>query len=61
MHDHEDEFCPLCPIIITCRKHGNFSETPLRHLLGYGCPVCDLEDPDSLNEKLHNAFYKLME
>lgn len=60
MHQHEEEFCPLVPVIITCRIHGNFTETPLNHLLGYGCPICDRENPDALAEKLHAAFDKLM-
>ncbi len=28
-------------IIITCRIHGDFRETPNRHLQGHGCPTCD--------------------
>lgn len=56
----EDNFCPLMPIRIGCPIHGQFMLTPLMHLVGYGCPICDAEDPDSLNEKLHNAFEKLM-
>jgi len=61
--EHEEHFCPLEPMKIFCKveDHGFFYETPLRHLLGYGCPVCDIEDPDSLSEKLHDSFEKLME
>lgn len=47
------------PTIITCRKHGNFMETPFRHLLGYGCPVCDRENPEALYEKLRNSLDKV--
>ena len=57
---YQESFCPLSPFPITCRKHGQFFETPLRHLLGYGCPVCDAENPEALGEKLHNAYEKLV-
>lgn len=25
---------------ITCREHGDFEQTPYKHLIGHGCPVC---------------------
>lgn len=28
------------PITITCRIHGDFTQTPNNHLRGQGCPVC---------------------
>lgn len=31
-------------IIITCRKHGDFLQTPNHHLMGQGCPECKLEN-----------------
>lgn len=31
------------PIIITCRIHGNFEQTPNDHLNGAGCPHCARE------------------
>ena len=27
-------------VIIICKKHGEFIQTPLHHLSGYGCPNC---------------------
>lgn len=27
-------------IIITCKEHGNFEQTPNSHLDGQGCPIC---------------------
>jgi len=27
-------------IKITCPKHGNFKQTPMKHLQGQGCPIC---------------------
>ena len=27
-------------VIITCKKHGNFEQTPSSHLQGSGCPDC---------------------
>lgn len=29
------------PVIITCRKHGDFEQTPSTHLRGHGCPKCN--------------------
>ena len=31
------------PIIITCRKHGEFKQTPNNHIRGQGCPKCKYE------------------
>ena len=28
------------PVIITCPLHGDFYQTPHKHLCGHGCPVC---------------------
>jgi hypothetical protein len=28
------------PVIITCRKHGDFEQLPCTHLRGHGCPTC---------------------
>ena len=28
-------------VIILCPKHGEFSQTPDKHLHGHGCPKCD--------------------
>ena len=28
------------PIIIICKKHGEFTQQPYVHLLGHGCPSC---------------------
>jgi hypothetical protein len=30
----------MTPVTIKCFKHGNFSQTPFRHLQGSGCPKC---------------------
>lgn len=30
----------IVPIIITCKEHGDFSQTPLSHMQGKGCPKC---------------------
>lgn len=27
-------------VVITCPVHGDFEQTPRKHLLGHGCPVC---------------------
>ena len=31
-------------VLITCPKHGNFLQTPNKHLLGRGCPKCNREN-----------------
>lgn len=36
-------------VIITCKKHGDFRQTPNNHLSGYGCPYCN-------NSKLENEI-----
>ena len=30
-------------VTITCRKHGDFEQTPNSHLNGRGCPKCAME------------------
>lgn len=32
------------PVIITCSKHGDFSQPPIAHLVGKGCPKCANEE-----------------
>ena len=59
MEDNHDGFCVLNPVVIKCHKHGMFVETPLRHVMGYGCPICDAEDPEGLHDRLHEAYDKL--
>lgn len=27
-------------VVITCRKHGDWEQSPSRHLSGFGCPKC---------------------
>jgi len=56
----DEGFNVLVPVVITCPKHGNFGETPLRHLMGYGCPICDREDHEGLRERLYAAYEKLV-
>jgi len=38
-------------IIIECRKHGGFSQTPTNHLRGSGCPKCAREKGRSTTEQ----------
>lgn len=39
-------------IIITCKKHGNFEQTPHSHLAGSGCPSCKHKTEDILHRFL---------
>ncbi len=44
-------------VVITCREHGEFLQTPNNHLCGSGCPVCgNIREPRETNEyKVHKA------
>lgn len=33
----------ICKIKITCSKHGEFLQAPVKHLSGRGCPNCKLD------------------
>lgn len=37
-------------ILITCRIHGNFEQTPAIHIKGYGCPKCPRKNAVSNND-----------
>ena len=39
-------------VIITCPRHGDFTQTPSNHISGHGCPRCR----ESLGEKAINEF-----
>ena len=58
----------IIPVIITCPIHGDFEQTPQKHLLGCGCPKCGIykiidkktlskEEWVSKAEKVHKKFY----
>lgn len=42
-------------VIINCKEHGNFSQTPNNHLAGNGCPKCSLEPSWSRSEYIKKA------
>lgn len=51
-------------VIITCKKHGDFSQAPRKHSAGNGCPSCAIDkqrsDPTLLVEKfkeIHGNTY----
>lgn len=46
------------PVIITCLKHGDFSQRPDMHLQGYGCPKCRLEKLSEVMRKSTEDFIK---
>jgi hypothetical protein len=48
-------------VIITCKKHGDFEQTPNKHLSGNGCGSCVSSKGENLIENffiLHNIKYK---
>ena len=40
---HQDFNGTRNPIVITCPIHGDFLQTPKKHLQGQGCPKCSQE------------------
>lgn len=45
------------PVIITCPIHGDFEQTPNKHLSRqHGCPKCQLKSQTKLYEKLKESF-----
>lgn len=46
------------PVIIICRKHGEFLQTPDNHLQGKGCPHCKSKQQADLYKKLLEQFPK---
>lgn len=49
IYDNVNYIDKKTPVHITCKKHGNFLQTPDDHLHGCGCPVCG--NQKSLAEK----------
>ena len=45
-------------VIITCLKHGDFKQTPQKHLNNRGCPTCALEYRANLKRKPLKRFLK---
>lgn len=43
-------------VCIMCPRHGEFWQTPLNHLNGYGCPKCGNESKGEHNRKLFEEF-----
>ena len=50
-------------VTLTCKKHGEFEQTPNKHLIGHGCPKCGnieiltKENFIELSNKVHNNKY----
>ena len=55
-------------VIITCKFHGDFQQTPSKHLMGQGCPKCGAISISNKSTKstehfitkateIHNGFY----
>lgn len=42
------------PVVIICKKHGSFEQTPVNHLSGRGCPKC--ADRDFLSHEHGNLY-----
>lgn len=46
-------------VIITCKQHGPFPQTPGDHLSGYGCPTCGNEKGKQARTRNTEQFIKL--
>lgn len=40
LYDKTDYKGMFVPVIITCRKHSDYTQLPVNHLKGQGCPFC---------------------
>lgn len=43
-------------VIITCRKHGDFTQNAANHLKGHGCPTCMLDKLSDKKKKSQEQF-----
>lgn len=46
----------ITPVCIMCPVHGEFLQTPNKHLCGCGCPKCILKSQTKLFEKLKEVL-----
>ena len=47
-------------VIIICKKHGDFPQTPDSHLRGVGCPLCVNKTEAKLYEKMKHIYPSLL-
>jgi len=47
------------PVLIGCRKHGQFAQLPVEHLGGHGCPACGIEKAAKARRHSRSALIKL--
>lgn len=47
LYDKTQYVLSTSKVIITCRKHGDFKQTPNSHLMGIGCPSCNESKAES--------------
>jgi very-short-patch-repair endonuclease len=43
-------------VIITCKKHGDFEQTPAHHLNGQSCPICNLSKGENKIKQFLEKF-----
>jgi len=55
-YDHANNIGNKKPIIITCKTHGNFTQTPNNHLRGAGCKKCALENRKTTEKFINEAI-----
>lgn len=43
-------------MVIVCSKHGDFMQSPKKHLMGRGCPVCGGTSKSTTNEFIKKSY-----
>lgn len=46
-------------VVITCKKHGDFEQTPSSHLQGNGCPKCKREKLNKTQKATYDDIIKI--
>lgn len=46
-------------VVMVCRKHGNFKQSPAKHITGQGCPKCVINKPVSKSEIAFLDYLKI--
>ena len=62
VHGNKYDYSKVCyksqhyKVNIICPEHGEFEQLPGNHLMGQGCPKCQLKSQTKLYEKLKKSF-----
>ena len=63
-YDNANYINAKTPVLITCKKHGDFKQSPNNHLNGHGCYICNIDNfklgvKEFINKSnlIHNSLY----